>query len=131
MNFLALVKEIFTVDEPIKSKLPLSVYKAPPQSRNVAPVRPSVSPKPYQATGTDDRAFGQLPRRIRRLKALALEGGYSNGAQIEGLKVSSLWAVAFVRLYDKSNLGQKQILELKSISQVFNFVNDCIDKGQV
>ena len=75
--------------------------------------------------------FGLLPKRVRRIMNLSREGGYGIGAQIEGVKVSSLWATAFVRLWEGSNEAQRRGLTETPMVKVFLFVNKLIDMGKL
>jgi hypothetical protein len=89
------------------------------------------SPRKEITPHSGEKAFGQLPRRIRRIMNLAREGGFSKGAQIENIHVSGLWAVSFVRCYEKASPNVKNILETHPMEYVFEKINSLIEKGAI
>lgn len=104
--------------EPLQSD---PVYVARPIARVPTPERAIAEPM------SPSQAFAASPRRIKRLRVLALEGA-SGRAQIENTKnVCGLWARAFCKLYD-SRPELRRTLETLPFNEVFTKVNNLIDK---
>jgi len=93
-----------------------------------APQVRATEPKAEPAT-TPAQAFAEAPRRIKRLRFLAMEGASGN-AQIENEKINGLWARAFCKLYD-SRPGIRHELETLPMHTVFTKVNKLLDKGLI